>query len=88
MSRLRSDSGGVKREALAVDVVVSLAPSWTYRLHGEPMTDGKQLILGRTYSGQQVAVTVRSAGWLDALDATVRAMRATSNGGLPSGPDA
>ncbi len=80
--------GGVKREALAVDAVVSLAPSWAYRLHGEPMTDGEQLILGRTSSGQQVAVTVRSAGWLDALDATVRAMRATSNGGLPSGPDA
>ena len=75
--------GGVKKETHAGDAVIDLGSSWMYRIHGEPMTDGTRLVLGRTSSGRDLVVTVRSTGWLDALDAAVRAMRAASNGGPP-----
>ena len=78
--------GGMKAGTPVGDAVIKLGPSWVYRLHGEPTIDGTQLVLGRTSSGHQIVVNVQSPGWLDGLNAAVRAMRAASNGGPPARP--
>jgi excisionase family DNA binding protein len=70
-----AQQGGAKKETTTGGAMINLGTSWSYRLHGEPRTDGERLVLGRSSSGHDVVVTIRSAEWLDALEAAVRALR-------------